>query len=131
MGIPGKHFSKHLVSRAAAFDERVGRENLPPFPGESGAGEDVGSWSAHPEPRPRRGDSQIPRLDTFPKDLDLKVRKICCPNMPVPPNEGVTCPVIATPNSAGKDFWPHPHAGGSAAPAGSGLRGVRWLILGL
>lgn len=33
----------------------------------------------------------------------------------------VTCPVFATNNLAGKDFSPPPHAGGSAATAGSGL----------
>jgi len=43
---------------------------------------------------------------------------------PMQPNNGVTCPAITTRNFAGKDFSPHHQAGGSAAPAGSGLRGV-------
>jgi len=37
------------------------------------------------------------------------------------PNNGVTCPGIATYNWAGKAFSPHPHVGWSAATAGSGF----------
>ena len=36
------------------------------------------------------------------------------------PNEGVTCPAITTRTTASETFSPPPHAGGSAATAGSG-----------
>jgi len=36
----------------------------------------------------------------------------------------LSCPVMATQDSASKAFSLHPHAGGSAATAGSGFRGV-------
>jgi hypothetical protein len=44
------------------------------------------------------------------------------------PNDGVTCPVILTRDPVSKDIRPRPYEGGSAAIAGSGLRGVGWLF---
>jgi hypothetical protein len=43
------------------------------------------------------------------------LKTILCINEFMQPNKGVTCPVMPTSDPAGKDFSPHPPAGGSAA----------------